>query len=177
MMSNGSDSSNYSVPQESKAILQNGILNNPLISKDLPENAQELGSKVRYTGSDAPCVPINWRFAESVSALKGLEAVMVMALLKRKYNVDVQEVNIDTDHATLFFMSTLLWTIDPEGDNIGSGEVSGGDKVKAAKFLEYFPSYDFHRGWSTLHRASTTNIYKTKDGRFFHLHGGLFLSA
>lgn len=171
---NGTSSSKYSVSQESEAVLKNGILNNPLISNDLPNNAKELGNRVRFTGFDTPYVPINWRFAESVSALKGLEAVMVMALLKQKYNVEVQEVNIDTDHATLFFMSTLLWTIDPEGDSISSSDLAAGDRTKAIKSLEYFPSFDLHRGWSTPHRASTTNIYKTKDERFFHLHGWLY---
>lgn len=75
---------------------------------------------------------------------------------------------LDRDHASLFFMSTLLYTIDPEGDKI---TMHAKEPEKIAKMNEYFPSYDIHRGWSTPHRASATNIYKTKDGRFFHLHG------
>jgi hypothetical protein len=68
-------------------------------------------------------------------------------------------------------MSTLLWAIDPKGENISAGDATDADKSE--KLLKYFPSYDLHRGWSTPHRGSTTNIYKTKDGRFFHLHGEL----
>ncbi len=30
-------------------------------------------NKVKFVGSDAPSIPINWRFAESVASLKGLE--------------------------------------------------------------------------------------------------------
>jgi hypothetical protein len=67
-------------------------------------------------------------------------------------------------------MSTLLWTVDPKGENLTSAAAAA-DAAKNEKLMEYFPNYDIHRGWSTPHRASTTNIYKTKDGRFFHLHG------
>jgi len=62
-------------------------------------------------------------------------------------------------------MSTLLWTIDPDNENIKSTD--------AAKVVKYFPSWDIHRQAATPHRASCTNIYKTKDGRYFHLHGSM----
>jgi hypothetical protein len=88
--------SKYSVPDQTKLIFENGILNNPLISKDLPKVANELGKKISFDGNDTPSIPINWRFAESVSALKGLEAVMVLALLKKKYNIEVKKVKINT---------------------------------------------------------------------------------
>lgn len=88
--------SKYSVPAQTRSVFEDGILNNPLIAKDLPKDAKELGKKVKFDGFDAPSIPINWRFAESVSALKGLEAVMVLALLKKKYNTEVKEVNINT---------------------------------------------------------------------------------
>jgi hypothetical protein len=84
------------VPDQAKLVFEEGILNNPLIAKDLPKDAKELGNKIRFNGSQAPTVPINWRFAESVSALKGLEAVMVLSLLRKKYNTEVQEVTINT---------------------------------------------------------------------------------
>lgn len=35
-----------------------------------------------------------------------------------------------------------------------------------------FPDvHDLHRANKTIHRATATNIYKTKDGRFYHTHG------
>lgn len=34
-----------------------------------------------------------------------------------------------------------------------------------------FPDQDKHRAMGTLHRTLATNIYKTKDGRFYHTHG------
>jgi hypothetical protein len=88
--------SKYSVPTHARLIFEEGILNNPLVAKDLPKDAKELGKKIKFHGYDAPSIPINWRFVESVSALKGLEAVMILALLKNKYNTEVKEVNINT---------------------------------------------------------------------------------
>ncbi|QDS75630.1 hypothetical protein FKW77_006798 [Venturia effusa] len=163
--------SKYSVPAAARSVFEEGILRNPLVAKDLPKDAEELGKKIIFGGNDAPSIPINWRFAESVSALKGMEAVMVLALLRRKYGIDVAEVKIDSDHASLFIMSTLLYAVDPHGANVTA---AGAASNSNADLLEkWFPSYDFHRGWSTPHRASTTNIYKTKDNRFFHLHGSM----
>lgn len=98
----------YSVPKEAEKVFKSGILGNPLISKDLPPGFEKYAEKVKFEGSDFPNIPINWRFAESISALKGLEAVFVEALLDKKYNVPPQEVVIDTDHASLFIMSSLL---------------------------------------------------------------------
>jgi hypothetical protein len=93
---NGSHQSRYSVPHQAQLVFEEGILNNPLIAKDLPKDAKELGNKIRFDGSEAPSVPINWRFAESVSALKGLEAVMILSLIRKKYQTEVQEVAINT---------------------------------------------------------------------------------
>lgn len=61
-------------------------------------------------------------------------------------------------------MSTLLWSLDPDEEKLNASS-SGINK--------YFTSFDIHRGWSTPHRSSVTNIYKTKDDRFFHLHGSM----
>jgi hypothetical protein len=67
-------------------------------------------------------IPINWRLAEYISALKGLEAAMINVLLKRKYGLPPQEAVIDTDHAQLFFMSILLNTLDPKTATNPDGE-------------------------------------------------------
>jgi hypothetical protein len=84
------------VPREAEKVFLNGIIGNPLIVKSLPGDYSELASKISFRGSPFPSVPINWRFAESVSALKGCEALFLNALLTRKYNLDPQEVVIDT---------------------------------------------------------------------------------
>jgi hypothetical protein len=89
-------SKTYSIPQEARRVLDNGILKNPLIAPNLPPEIEECAKTIRFKGSDEPTIAINWRFAESVSALKGLEAAIVNVLLKRKYGLGPQEVVIDT---------------------------------------------------------------------------------
>lgn len=39
--------------------------------------------------------------------------------------------------------------------------------------LKLFPNQDMHNSQKSLHRSLATNIYKTKDGRFYHLHGNM----
>jgi hypothetical protein len=67
-------------------------------------------------------------------------------------------------------MSILLNTIDPEGEAIGS--FSADPKAKRA-YEKYFKNCDLHNGASTVYRTSATNIYRCKDGRYFHLHGSM----
>ena len=86
---------NYSVPQETKALFERGILNNPLFSS-LPSELRELGQKIRFEGNSRPSIPINWRFAESISALKALEASFINLLLVKKYKAQPVDVTINT---------------------------------------------------------------------------------
>lgn len=89
----------YSVPEETQRVFIDGILNNPLIASTLPHGIAEAAAKVRFEGTSKPSIPINWRFAESISALKGLEASMINVLLSRKYSLPAQEAVINTSVA------------------------------------------------------------------------------
>lgn len=86
----------YSVPAEAQKLFAQGILQNPLIQKLLPPEALEASDYVSFEGSDKPRLPINWRFAESISSLKAYEATILNVLLKRKYGVGPVRVNINT---------------------------------------------------------------------------------
>lgn len=86
----------YSVPDEAGLLLQHGILSNPLIAKHLPLGAVEASRTISFEGSATPSIPINWRFAESISALKGLEATVLNVLLQKKYKIVPVKVNINT---------------------------------------------------------------------------------
>ncbi|KAL2430822.1 Acetyl-coenzyme A transferase nodX [Exophiala dermatitidis] len=163
-----SSAQSYSVPAESKTLLIEGLLENPKIFKYIPQEAHEFASGITFEGSDLPQIPINWRFAESAASLKALEACTIYALLKRKYNVELSGAEINTDHAQLFFMSTLLWQINPNTEDVIVYGVKGMDKLD-----DLIPNYDFHQASSSLYRLCATNIYRTKDGRFFHLHGSM----
>lgn len=85
----------YSVPQEAESIFRIRILKNPLM-KDLPPQLESLSKHVRFEGSSKPSIPLNWRFAESISALKAFEATMVNHLITRKYGVEPADITINT---------------------------------------------------------------------------------
>ncbi|OCT52283.1 putative alpha methylacyl-CoA racemase [Cladophialophora carrionii] len=159
--------STYSIPAESEKLLSKALLENPKIAKDIPPEAKDFAPRIRFKGSNLPSIPINWRFAESAASLKAFEACIVAALVKRKYNVELTGAEINTDHAQLFFMSTLLWQINPDTDHV----ITPSQNREA--LIKMIPDYDFHRMGSSLYRHCVTNIYRTKDGRYFHLHGSM----
>lgn len=88
--------SDYSVPEEARLLLERGIISNPLVAKHLPPGSLEASRLVSFEGSAAPSIPINWRFAESISSLKGLEATVLNVLLQKKYGIEPVKVNINT---------------------------------------------------------------------------------
>jgi hypothetical protein len=49
-----------------------------------------------FAGNDSVPVHINWRFPESIAAIKGFQAAMLNILLKKKYGIDYQNAVINT---------------------------------------------------------------------------------
>lgn len=86
----------YSVLNEAKSVFWDGIIKNPLIENKLPSGIEDAAQKITFDGSPLPSIPINWRFAESVSALKAYEAAVLNILLQRKYGLSPVEVKINT---------------------------------------------------------------------------------
>ncbi|KAH8426493.1 uncharacterized protein LDX57_004228 [Aspergillus melleus] len=155
----------YSVPTEAKKLFQEGILQNPLMP-DLPEELASLSKLVVFEGSDKPIIPINWRLAESISSIKAFEATMLNYLLTKKYSIPPVEIKINTNHASLFFMSVAIAQYLKDGKPVPADPFS-------ADLIKLFPNEDKHKSHGSLHRSLTTNIYKTKDDRFYHLHGNM----
>jgi hypothetical protein len=93
-------STQYSVQEESFKLLNNGILNNPLVG-GLPAEIQDFKNLLSFEGKQEPSIPIVWRFAESISALKAFEALMLNVLLVRKYGIKPAEIKINTYDASL----------------------------------------------------------------------------
>lgn len=161
----------YSVSKATSDVFRHSILAHPLIRKDLPVGTEAAAARLHFTGSADPSIPVNWRFAEAVASLKGLEASILNVLLTRKYGIPLQDVTIDTDHATLFIMSARLWTIDPGegGWNIAPTNAP----VAGERLAQMFPPRDPHRARATLHRTFATGIYKCADGKYFNIHGSM----
>ena len=156
----------YSVPKEAEKLFKEEILNNSRIPA-LPKEIKE--ASVHFTGNELPSIPINWRFAESAAAMKAFEASMLNVLRAKKYGAKMSDVEINTDHASLFAMSPFLTQI------VGSdGKPQAINPFNASLMEEYgFKSWDLHRAGGSLHRNLATNIYKTKDDRYYHVHGSL----
>jgi hypothetical protein len=86
----------YSIPSEASKVLIDGIINNRL-HQDAPSELREAAEHIVYEGNASPVIPINWRFAESISAIKGFQGAMLNVLLKRKYGlIDYPTIKINT---------------------------------------------------------------------------------
>lgn len=85
----------YSVPAEAQRVFIDGILHNHLIEKFLPKDFEAIAQRISFEGSDHPLIPVNWRFAESVSALKAFEALILGFLLERKYKIECPKIKIN----------------------------------------------------------------------------------
>lgn len=85
----------HSVPDEARRVFEKGILQNPLMTS-LPAKLRSLAKHVRFEGSPQPIIPINWKLAESISAIKAFEATMLNHLLGRKYKIDPVDIVINT---------------------------------------------------------------------------------
>ncbi|KXN81477.1 hypothetical protein AN958_04558 [Leucoagaricus sp. SymC.cos] len=162
----------YSVQDEAKKLLWEGILHNPL-HKFLPDGIEEAARHISFSGLRFPFIPVNWRYAESVSALKAFQGAMLNVLLKKKYGAAYQAIHIDTNHAQLFIMSCFhpLCVIDPEGEKISTR--LGGPQ---AGYERYFPNCNIHHimeATTPFIDAATTNIYKLGDGKYYHVHGSM----
>ncbi|KAF2258617.1 CoA-transferase family III [Lojkania enalia] len=151
----------YSTPCEARRIFLEGIAGNALLPS-FPRYFASCANLVRFHGSASPSIPVNWRWPESLSALKALEATMVNCLLMEKYKVEPTEVSIDTDHASLFVFSPHLATIVGDGEAKVSPESCLPVRENEEKMCK-----------ESLYRMMATNIYKTRDGRFYHVHGSL----
>jgi hypothetical protein len=167
-------STTYSIPAEATKLLTTGIILNAL-HKSAPAELFDAAKHITFTGSALPSIPINWRFAESISALKGFQGAMLSVLLSRKHGLETKkypEISINTDHAQLFIMSLILTTtIDPlTGTPLPAISY---DPAILKRFAEFFPESDFHDAQGDWHRRAATNVYRTQDGRYYHIHGSL----
>lgn len=87
----------YSVPSNAAKVFRDAILSSTLTRKHLLDGPlQKYADAVSFEGPDNPILPVNWRFAESMSALKALEAVYVNAILDKLYGIAPQKVKINT---------------------------------------------------------------------------------
>ncbi|CZT14614.1 related to acyl-CoA transferases/carnitine dehydratase [Ramularia collo-cygni] len=160
---------NYSVPNEARDVFLNGIINNKRQS-GLPQEITTCAKTIKFEGSPLPSIAINWRFAESMAALKGFEAAMLNVLLGRKYGQSPLEAVINTDHCQLLFMSSSVLTINPSAHfEVNPTPI----RDLSERYKDMFTLQDPFNFASSFHRRASTNIYRTSDNQFIHIHGSL----
>lgn len=167
------------MPIEAASLLRSLVSD---IRLKLPEQVAELARDVRFTGGDMPFLrafhgifkletiklthlntkAVPWKFTEAISALKGLEGAFSALLANERFAGVVKPgtISIDCDHAALFVFSAVTTTINGESPAHPSNTV-------------HIHDWDLHNSTKHRYRQLATNVYRTKDGKFFHLHGSM----
>ncbi|KAH7014704.1 CoA-transferase family III domain-containing protein [Macrophomina phaseolina] len=154
---------NYSVQDEAKRFLHERLLEDA--SLELPQSFKEAAKKIKFVGDDPkPFVPTPCKITESASALTALVAAAASAVAADRYGIDYQEIDVNTDLATLFIESVVLPTIN--------GESAFANQQLQAEFKKG----DLYEMNKPIHQ-NATNVYKTRDGRWYHLHGSMNATA
>ncbi|EFX04539.1 caib baif family enzyme [Grosmannia clavigera kw1407] len=152
----------YNIQSESKCIFETLLQDETLA---LPSSFVEAARKVTFVGDDPkPFIPTPCKITESSSSLTALVAAAASAVARDRYGIDYQEIEVNTDLATLFLESVLLPT------------VNGESFLQNPTLQAEFKKGDLYEINKPIHMEAT-NVYKTSDGRYYHLHGSLNAAA
>lgn len=147
----------YSELEEARKIFSE-ILNDKNLK--IPEEIKSQAQRVQFFSTlEKMAIPCPLKECETAAALKGVEALMALAIAKLRLNI-MDSVKIDLHHALLFMFLTYLISID--GLTKLDPEVKS--KLKAT---------DLNNAQAILYRRMSANLYKTKDAKFYHIHGSL----
>lgn len=94
-------------------------------------------------------------------------------MIQKKYNTAVDQITINTDIAQGFLVSPDVITFI-EKDNDGNEKVISKNDIQA--FLKFYHTHFKNMGFYsnfTQYNLCATSIYKTKDDRFYHIHGSI----
>ncbi|KAF5026811.1 hypothetical protein F66182_1095 [Fusarium sp. NRRL 66182] len=151
--------SDYNVQIESRRILHERLLGDTNLS--IPAPILEAAKKVSFHGDDPkPFVPTPCKITESSSALTALVAAAASAIAADRYGIGYQDIEVNTDLSTLFLESVLLPSI------------KGKSFLLHPKLMAQVKKGDLYDMNKPIHQ-NATNVYKTKDGRYYHLHGSM----
>ena len=151
--------SKYSIFTEADRILKQVLLRDPKLQ--FPASFLEAAEKVKFVGEDdQPFVLTPLKITESSAALNALVATAASAVAADRYGIGHQDIEINTDVATLFLESVLLPTI------------GGTLFFKNEQMIPELRKMDLNDMSKPIRRL-TSNIYRTKDGRWYHLHGSM----
>ncbi|KAI5860848.1 CAIB/BAIF family enzyme [Durotheca rogersii] len=151
----------YSIQAEASRIFHDVLLTDPRLN--IPPAVVAAAARTRFDASAArrPFLPAPVKCSESSTALWALLATFGNAIAAERFPgvADGQEVVINSDVASLFLFSFLLL-------RVGSRPIS--DPELARRY-----AVNDTTNQMVPWRRLVTNVYPTRDGRWFHLHGGL----
>jgi hypothetical protein len=151
--------SSYNLNDEATRIFRDVLVADPALN--LSPSIKEAAQQVKFNGGNGrPFVPTPFKMTESSAVLNGLVSAAASAVAADRYGIDYQDIEVNTDIATLFLESVALPTIDGKPFNSNP------------HMQKELGTMDLHDQSSPIRRYAT-NIYKTKDGRWYQLHGSM----
>ncbi|CRK11933.1 hypothetical protein BN1723_009534 [Verticillium longisporum] len=136
-----------SVTEEAARVLNEVLLNDTRLG--LPASFREAAKKVNFTSADPrPFVLTPAKFTESSSALTALAATAANVIASERYHIDYQDIEVNTDLATLFLGSVLL------------PMVGGKSFIQHEQLGKELAAMDIHDNSTQIHR-------------WYHLHGSM----
>ncbi|KAM0420308.1 hypothetical protein ACHAPT_011969 [Fusarium lateritium] len=134
------------------------ILNDPRLQA--PDEVTAFASQVNFTGDETqPFYHSPWRCAEAQAGLLGYVGVFALAIAKERYGVD-ETVEIDVQHALLNGLAAVFSRSEDDW------------LPKTKKMYAAVQRWD-HGKTSEMYRQVATNVYKTRDGKWYCLHGSM----
>lgn len=116
---------------------------------------------VSAIGTAKPILPTSLKLTETSVALWTAIAGFASAIINDRYGAENQQaVTVDIDRATTNLVSFVLVQFN-------------GKSLLDPSLLPRHSLYDFRNTIGDRYRKHATNIYQTKDGKYFHLHGSI----
>lgn len=154
----------FSQIEEATRIFRSLLANSSL---NLPDEVLAAAKNVKFVNDSAEILlPCPLKELETQSALKAVEASAALAISKFRYaDLTVGDsATIDTVMSLLSLILTYLSSVD------------GMDKLDKLVVKKLKPT-DLNNAQSITYRRMSANLYRTKDNRFYHIHGLLEAST
>jgi len=157
-LSSQSHSQGYTVQREARRIFIDVLMQDKALGFG-PE-LQDYSTYIDFdsAATKAPVLPGPMKMTETSTALWAMLCTVSNMICHQRYALK-QRVTINADVATLFLISTALVRVN-------------GKTLQDPELVQRYMKYDTGNSREPYRRLAT-NIYPTKDGRWFHLHGSM----
>lgn len=147
----------YTLQSEARRIFDK-IINDPQLN--IPAEVRSLEDKISFVGDEEqPFYPVPHKCAESQAGVLGLVGLWALAIAKDRYGKE-HHCEIDVAQALLNGLGSAFHRLD--GDWL----------AVSPKMVHAVHRWD-HGQTRELYRQLATNIYRTKDERWYALHGNM----